>query len=152
MNTLRVPWHSVQMSDVTRLRRASGKDALAAAEVWLRSRRASVPSIPPPVHSDVEVRAWFEAVVIPERETWIAEIEKSIVAVMALKGPCVDHLYVDPLWTARGIGNQAISEKLFLTGKTVEAHVRSIFMKLGLEPAADDHRRVLAVLTYLRSV
>jgi DNA-binding NarL/FixJ family response regulator len=53
---------------------------------------------------------------------------------------------------AEGRSNQAISQQLFLTSKTVEAHVRSIFMKLGLEPAADDHRRVLAVLTYLRSV
>ncbi|MGH9194480.1 MAG: type II toxin-antitoxin system prevent-host-death family antitoxin [Acidimicrobiia bacterium] len=53
---------------------------------------------------------------------------------------------------AEGRSNQAISEKLVLTPKTVEAHVRSIFMKLGLAPAADDHRRVLAVLTHLRSV
>lgn len=53
---------------------------------------------------------------------------------------------------AEGRSNQAISETLFLTRKTVEAHVRSIFMKLGLEPAADDHRRVLAVLAQLRSV
>ena len=93
---------------MARLRRALEKDTLAAAEVWLRSRRASFPSIPPSVHSDDEVRAWFEAVVIPERETWIAEIEKSIVAVMVLNGRWVDHLYIDPLWTARGIGSRLI--------------------------------------------
>jgi DNA-binding NarL/FixJ family response regulator len=52
---------------------------------------------------------------------------------------------------AEGRSNQAIAERLFLTTKTVEAHVRSIFMKLGLEPAPDDHRRVLAVLAHLRS-
>jgi DNA-binding NarL/FixJ family response regulator len=52
---------------------------------------------------------------------------------------------------AEGRSNQAICGRMFLSPKTVEAHVRSIFMKLGLEPAPDDHRRVLAVLTYLRS-
>jgi len=51
---------------------------------------------------------------------------------------------------AEGRSNQAISERLHMAPKTVEGHVASIFMKLGLEPAADDHRRVLAVVAYLR--
>lgn len=53
---------------------------------------------------------------------------------------------------AEGRSNQAISERLFLSGKAVEGHVRNIFAKLNLELAADDHRRVLAVLAFLRSV
>jgi DNA-binding NarL/FixJ family response regulator len=52
---------------------------------------------------------------------------------------------------AEGRSNQAIAQRLFLSPKTVEAHVTHIFTKLGLRDAADDHRRVLAVLTYLRS-
>jgi DNA-binding NarL/FixJ family response regulator len=52
---------------------------------------------------------------------------------------------------AEGRSNQAICERLFLTEKTIESHVRSIFTKLELLPAADDNRRVLAVLAYLRS-
>jgi DNA-binding NarL/FixJ family response regulator len=42
-------------------------------------------------------------------------------------------------------------EKLFLSPKTVETHVNSIFTKLGLAPEAEGHRRVLAVLAFLRS-
>lgn len=52
---------------------------------------------------------------------------------------------------AQGRSNHALSRELCLSAKTVEAHVRSIFMKLDLSPDADDHRRVLAVLTFLRS-
>jgi DNA-binding NarL/FixJ family response regulator len=50
---------------------------------------------------------------------------------------------------AEGRSNQAISKALFVTEKTVEAHVRGIFTKLDLAVAPDDHRRVLAVVTYL---
>jgi DNA-binding NarL/FixJ family response regulator len=52
---------------------------------------------------------------------------------------------------AEGRSNRAIGERLHVAGKTIEAHVASIFTKLGLQEAPDDHRRVLAVITYLRS-
>ncbi|MFL6046644.1 MAG: response regulator [Propionibacteriaceae bacterium] len=50
---------------------------------------------------------------------------------------------------AQGRSNHAIANGLFVTEKTVEAHIRAIFIKLNLSPTADDHRRVLAVITYL---
>jgi DNA-binding NarL/FixJ family response regulator len=50
---------------------------------------------------------------------------------------------------AEGRSNQGIGHKLFLSPKTIEAHVHSIFTKLQLQQAPDDHRRVLAVLAYL---
>jgi DNA-binding NarL/FixJ family response regulator len=52
---------------------------------------------------------------------------------------------------AEGRSNQAIGERLFLSPKTVEAHVHSIFTRLDLHPGPDDHRRVLAVLAFLRA-
>jgi DNA-binding NarL/FixJ family response regulator len=51
---------------------------------------------------------------------------------------------------AEGRSNQAIAERMFVTLRAVEKHVTSIFTKLGLPASSDDHRRVLAVLTYLR--
>jgi DNA-binding NarL/FixJ family response regulator len=51
---------------------------------------------------------------------------------------------------AEGRSNRAIASRLFVGDKTVETHVASILSKLGLEEAPDDHRRVLAVLTWLR--
>ncbi|MFD6895370.1 protein kinase [Rhodococcus sp. NPDC060086] len=52
---------------------------------------------------------------------------------------------------AQGRSNRAIGATLFLGERTVEAHIRSIFLKLGLHPEPEDHRRVLAVLRHLES-
>ena len=74
------------------------------AELWLRSRIASAPAVPLPVHSDAEVRAWFAEVVVPRREAWLAERSDLLIALLVLEDGWVDQLYVDPGRTGAGVG------------------------------------------------
>ena len=64
----------------------------------------------------------------------------------------IKRTWMDPLLRemAAGKSNTAIGESLFLAERSVEKVIHSIFLKLGLEPVATDHRRVLAVLAYLQ--
>ena len=52
---------------------------------------------------------------------------------------------------AEGLSNKAIAGRLFVVERTVEAHAKQIFLKLALEAKPDSHRRVRAVLAYLRA-
>jgi DNA-binding NarL/FixJ family response regulator len=52
---------------------------------------------------------------------------------------------------AQGMSNAALADELHLSPKTIESYVTSIFTKLGLAPDTREHRRVLAVLTFLRA-
>jgi DNA-binding NarL/FixJ family response regulator len=52
---------------------------------------------------------------------------------------------------AEGLSNRAIADRIYLSERTVEAHVTQIFLKLQLPGTPDRHRRVLAVITFLRS-
>jgi DNA-binding NarL/FixJ family response regulator len=71
---------------------------------------------------------------LPGRLKELTEREKEVLALLA-----------------EGRSNKGICDRLFLSPKTVEAHVKHIFMKLGVDVSPDDHRRVLAVLAYLRA-
>jgi GNAT superfamily N-acetyltransferase len=67
-----------------------------------------VPSIPPPIHDDDDVRAWFATVVVPKLDTWVIEDEASIVALVVLAPGWVEQLYVDPIRTGGGLGSRLL--------------------------------------------
>ncbi len=87
-----------------RLRRAEKDDAGAIAELWWRTRKASVPLIPAPVHDEGDVRKWVEEVLIPSGGTWVAERCSDVVAMMTVAGSDIDQLYVAPDHQHQGLG------------------------------------------------
>ncbi|MFB7498055.1 GNAT family N-acetyltransferase [Streptomyces sp. NPDC056161] len=91
------------------LRRAVASDARAAADVWLRSYDAALPTVVRP-RSDDDVRNHFRNVVVPLRETWVGETADGgvIVGVMVLDGTLLSQLYLDPGWRRRGIGDRFV--------------------------------------------
>lgn len=84
-------------------------EADAVATVWLRSRRASIPAIPPPAHTDAEVLAWFAEVVLPTSEVWVADENGAVRGVLVLAEEWIDQLYVDPEHVGRGIGSDLLA-------------------------------------------
>ncbi|MFJ1970632.1 GNAT family N-acetyltransferase [Streptomyces sp. NPDC087903] len=91
------------------LRRAGAADAAGAADVWLRSFDAALPTVVRP-RSDDEVRAYFREVVVPSRETWVAEAVDGggVVGLMVLNGDLLSQLYLAPEWRGRGIGDRFV--------------------------------------------
>ncbi|MGI8756304.1 MAG: GNAT family N-acetyltransferase [Acidimicrobiales bacterium] len=90
------------------IRQAHARDAPEAASVYLAARHRSVPDIPPLVHSDDEVRAWFRDVVVPRQVVWVAVVDDSLVGLLALEGAHVEHLYVAPGHTDQGVGSELL--------------------------------------------
>ncbi|MFE6283933.1 GNAT family N-acetyltransferase [Streptomyces sp. NPDC057877] len=90
------------------LRRATARDAAAAADVWLRSFAAALPTVVRP-RTDDEVRAYFREVVVPLRETWVAQAGVGVVGVMVLDGGFLSQLYLDPDWRGLGIGDRFVA-------------------------------------------
>ncbi len=91
------------------IRRALPAEADALADLWLRSREASAPSIPPTPHPDEEVRQWFDEVVLTSCDVWVADHRGDVVALMVLDGEWIDQLYVDPALTGTGIGETLVT-------------------------------------------
>lgn len=85
------------------------EEAVEVAGVWIRSRAASAPEIPLPVHTEDEVCTWFQDVVLPSREVWVVDDEGELVALLVLEGAWIDQLYVEPASTGCGIGGMLVA-------------------------------------------
>jgi len=90
---------------MTELRRARSDEADVLADIYLASRTANVPAIPPPAHTPADVRAWMRETVLTSCEVWVAvDGDDRPVAMMALDGNHVEQLYVAPDATGKRLG------------------------------------------------
>ncbi|HEY5628218.1 MAG TPA: GNAT family N-acetyltransferase [Candidatus Limnocylindrales bacterium] len=92
----------------TTLRRTSPTDAAAIADVYLASFAAALPAVRL-AHSDDEVRGWVRDHVVPDLETWVADDNGRVVAMMALAPGWVEQLYVAPDRREEGIGSALLA-------------------------------------------
>ncbi|WP_149552612.1 GNAT family N-acetyltransferase [Streptomyces marokkonensis] len=91
------------------LRRALLPDAGPAAGVWLRSFAAALPSVVRP-RSDDEVLEYFRHVLVPLRETWVAQAaDEGVIGVLVLDGEELEQLYLDPAWRGCGVGDRFVA-------------------------------------------
>ena len=76
--------------------------------MYLTSFRAALPTVHP-AHTDTEVRVWIAGHVVPDLETWVADADGHVVAMLALEPGRVEQLYVALGWTGRGIGGRLLA-------------------------------------------
>ncbi|GAB2774479.1 GNAT family N-acetyltransferase [Streptomyces chlorus] len=122
------------------LRRALPADSAPAAGVWLRSFAAALPGVVRP-RSDDEVHGYFRHVLVPLRETWVAETEGGgLVGVMVLEDEELAQLYLAPEWRGRGLGDRFVAlakehrpEGLFLWTFQVNGPAHRFYERHGFE-------------------
>lgn len=107
------------------------------ATLWLRSRQAAAPAIPPSIHTDDEVKAWFRDVVLPTHELWLIGPRRSPAAIMVLSRGWVEQLYVAPDLVRQGYGSkllrfaQSRNDELLLWTFEANAGARAFYEKHG---------------------
>ena len=89
------------------IRRAVAADAPAVADVYLAAFKGTYDF--PLAHTDQECRGWLAEVVVPQMETWVAEIGGRVVAMMVLDEAGIGHLYVDPPRQRHGVGSRLVA-------------------------------------------
>lgn len=78
------------------------------ATVYIASRRAAAAFLPT-VGTDAEIRSWVTGTMVPTQETWVAEIDGRIAAVMVMEADMVGQLYVAPTMQSRGVGERLLA-------------------------------------------
>jgi 8-oxo-dGTP pyrophosphatase MutT (NUDIX family)/GNAT superfamily N-acetyltransferase len=91
-----------------KIRPVRSNDAADCAHVYLRSRQFGVAGVPV-VHPPGELRRWMADDVIGHTDTWVAELDGTIVGFVVVDGQWVEHLYLDPAWMGRGLGDQLLA-------------------------------------------
>ncbi len=102
------------------IRHAQSAEADAAVGVMLAARHAAVPSIPPLIHSDDDVREWFKTIVMTVCDVWIATIDNSAAGLLVLDGIEIEHLYVAPGNTNAGLGSALVDHAKRVAGTHLE--------------------------------
>lgn len=93
-----------------RTRAAVASDSIEVAELFLRSRRASLGSIPPLVHDEDSVHGWMRQMVLPTGGVRVAVEGDRIVGFLVCTQGEVDQLYVDPASTGQGVGSRLLRQ------------------------------------------
>lgn len=83
-------------------------DAGGCARVYVRAKAYVMADVPEP-HTEAEIATWIAEQAIPQMEVWVADVDGVVVGQMMLAPGWLNHLYVDPSWMGRGLGDRFIA-------------------------------------------